>query len=194
MEIFCSNLGKYIEAFGGESLADIYTRLQPQIEAKQPGFHPIGAHINNKSKGLGNIIFGPCQVSFFDSASPSGNRMYVRSLCMILCKAVSDLFPGSRLRIEHTISNGYFCKFSEGVAPDEATAAKIKARMREIVDQHLPFERIERRTVDAVEEFRRHNLTDKLSLFEGYNEVYTTYYKLADTIDSFYGYAAPSTG
>ena len=193
MEIFCTNTGEYVTANGGESLLEIYDRVKDQIHATTPGFNPIGAHVNNKGKSLNYVVYGPRQVEFFDSVSPSGTRVYVRSLCMIMCKAVSDLFPGTHLRIEHPVSQGYFCTLSGEDINDEIIE-KIAERMRQIIAEDIAFERLERLTTDVAEEFRAKGMDDKVSLLEDSDELYTVYYRLGDFIDTFYGDLAPSTG
>ena len=49
-------------------------------------------------------------------------------------------------------------------------------------------------TTDVIEMFRKQGLKDKVRLLEGFNQLYTVYYKLDDIIDSFYGPLVPSTG
>ena len=60
-------------------------------------------------------------------------RMYFRSLSFVLQKAVDDVLPGKRLRIEHAISKGYYCEI-EGLknAIGIETVIAIYERMQEI--------------------------------------------------------------
>lgn len=91
IQIFCENTGAYLNVKGGETLLEIYERIQDKM-----GIKPICAHVNNKTEGLCYPVFMPKKVKFLDRRSPSGQRMYVRSLCMVLAKAVHDLFPAGR--------------------------------------------------------------------------------------------------
>ena len=123
-------------------------------------------------------------------------RAYVRSLCFVLYKASQDVFPGSRLYMEHPISHGYFGNFhkADGSAVTEHDVDMIRARMQQIVDEDMPFHRTEALTEDAIALFRKSGFTDKVKLLETSGQIYTDYYTLGDTVDYYYGPLVPSTG
>ena len=193
MKIFCKNIGEYIEFTGGETLQDIYNRLSNQINIT-----PICARVNNKTEDLNYPIFGPKQVEFLSRDSASGQRVYVRSLCMILYKAIADVLPNVRLRIEHSISKGQYCRLfrdkeKQPMQIDTQLIEKIHNRMKEIVAADMPFIRKEKLTADVIEIFRKQGLNDKVQLLETSHELYTVYYTLDGLADSYYGALAPST-
>ena len=72
------------------------------------------AKVNNKVEGLHFMCFTDKDVEFLDVTSPSGMRTYTRSLFFVLYKAVIDLYPGSRLRIDTPVPNGYYCRLDLG--------------------------------------------------------------------------------
>lgn len=192
MKIYCCNLNEYVEIQGGETLSEIYDRLKDRVPIT-----PICARVNNKTENMGYPVFSPKQVEFLDASSPSGRRVYVHSLCMILYKALSDTFHGMRLRIEHSIANGYYALFmqdGELVEPTSSMLMAIKRRMREIVEADIPFVRHEKLTSDVVKVFEKQGLTDKVKLLKYSQDLYTVYYTLDGLADSFYGNLAPSTG
>ena len=190
LKIFCKNTQEYIDIDGGDTLQQIYETIEKRIP-----FRPICALVNNKVEGLGYPVFGPKMVEYLEPTSSQGSRVYVHSLCMILYKAIEDLFPCKRLRIEHSISGGYYCKIKhdeELLTPENIE--RIKTRMQEIIDQDIKFVRRERLTTDVVEMFRKQGLNDKVRLLESSNDLYTVYYKLDNIVDSYYEPLAPSTG
>lgn len=193
ISIFCNNLNEYVSINGGERLGEIFKRVSDRVKMK-----PICARVNNKTEGLSYPVFSPKQVEFLDQTSPSGDRVYVRSLCMIMYKAVRDIFPNKRLRIEHSVSNGYFVKLIDADGKEgemsEEVVAQIKTRMQEIVEEDLPFKRYEQLTTDVMKLYKEAGLEDKVELLKSSTEIYTVYYKLGDTIDSYYGNLAPSSG
>ena len=192
MKIYCSNINEYVKFQGGETLMEIFERLKERIDIK-----PICARVNNKTENMNYPAFAPKQVEFLDATSPSGRRVYVHSLCMVLYKAVHDTFPGIRLRIEHSISNGYYALFlqdGEILNPAPAMVTAVKRRMREIIDADIPFVRHEKLTVDAVKVFKKQGLDDKVNLLKYSQDLYTVYYTLDGLADSYYGNLAPSTG
>lgn len=190
LKIYCKNIGEYIPINGGETLLELAHRLAPRLN----GLKPICAAVNNKTEPLQYQVFGPKQVEFLDSRTPSGERVYIRSLCMMLYHAVKTELPGVRLRIEHSIAGGYYCRLSPSPADMEAVTMQLKTTMRHTRQRDIPFERKERLTADIIEKFREAHLPDKVELLETTHDLYTTYYRLDDVIDSYYGALAPSTG
>ena len=190
LKIYCKNTQEYIDIDGGDSLQEIYETLSTRLP-----FKPICALVNNKVEALNFKVYAPKMVEYLDSTSSHGSKVYVHSLCMVLYKAIEDLFPGKRLRIEHSIAGGFYCliKHEQDILNDEVIA-QIKKRMREIVDEDIKFVRRERLTTDVIEMFRKQGLADKVRLLSTNNDLYTTYYKLDNIIDSYFGPLAPSTG
>jgi len=162
------------------------------IEMKNP---ILGAMVNNVMEELDFLVFHPISVQFIDITHPDGMRMYVRSLSFVLYKAVNELFPNSHLLIDHAVSKGIYCKVN---VPDyeltQQDAESIKQRMKEIVDENLPFIRIEEETEEVIRKFESHGLTDKINLLKHRGRNFSSYYRLDGHIDAFYGYMVPSTG
>lgn len=187
IQIFCENTGKYMDVKGGETLLDVYNRIKDEISVK-----PICAHVNHKTEGLNYPLFMPKMVNFIDEGNPSGQRMYVRSLCMVLAKVVHDLYPAASLCIEHSIAGGYYATIDRQTA-DAATVAAVKRRMEEIIAADIPFVRSTKLTTDVIKLFRNAGMADKVTLLETAADLYTTYYSLEGFVDSYYGDLVPST-
>lgn len=184
-QIYCENLKRYINVRGGETLLEIYERLADEIDVK-----PICAHVNNKTESLSYSVFKPKKICFIDERTPSGQRVYVRSLSMVLAKAVYDLYPKAQLVIEHSISKGYYCQLK---GCTECDVEKIKQRMQEITAADYAFEYNERLTTDVIPLFEQQGMADKVSLLSSLSDLYTVYYRLDNFVDSFPGCLAPST-
>lgn len=196
LKIYCVNLRRYIDIEGGETLDTVYDRIKGEFPA---GYSPICAHVNNKTEDMCFPVFAPKMVEFMDDRTPSGDRVYVRSLCMLLYKGVNDVMPGRRLRIEHSISRGYYCRLidresGERVRVSDEELEAISDRMRALAEADLPFVRKERLSSDVKEVFRRQGLMNKVLLMDTTRSLYTVFYRLDGLSDSFYGPLAPSTG
>lgn len=190
MKIFCKNIGEYIEFTGGETLAQIFERLKNQINIS-----PICARVNNKTQDMQYPVFAPKMVEFLDATSASGKRVYTRSLCMMLYKAVTECCPaGTQLRIEHSISRGLYCRLIGDVNITIELADQLRNKMDELVKRNIPFERKERLTSDVIKIFEQQGLNDKVQLLKTTHDLYTVYYRLDGVCDSYYGNLAPSTG
>ena len=177
----------------GTSLLDVYQEFADDIKLPYP---VVSAKVNNASQGLKFRLYQNRDVEFLDAREGSGHRVYVRSLCFVLYKATQDLFPGSKLFIEHTISRGYYCNFKKkGYEPlVEGDVERIRERMQEIINLDMPFRRNEATTEEALRVFAERGLTDKVKLLESSGQIYSDYYMLGDTADYYYGPLVPSAG
>ena len=181
LKVFCKNTNEYLKIDGGDSLIELYDTIKGRLGLAGEA---VCVLVNNKVEDLHYPVFSPKHIEFIDIISNAGYRVYTRSLCMVLYKALNDLYPGKRLCIQHSISNF--------LSPE--VIGKLKQRMTEIIEADIPFKRRERLTTDVIEMFRKQGLKDKVRLLETVNQLYTIYYKLDDIIDSFYGPLVPSTG
>lgn len=191
-KVYCTNIESYIHVEGGMSLSEIAASISPELADKS-----ICARVNNKTEDLSFPVFSPKQVEFLDSSSATGQRVYVRSLCMMLYKVLSEEMPHLSLRMEHSISRGYFCRLilDDGsvYVPSDKEVENLQERMKELHRAALPFERKEKRSEDVKRIFERQGLRDKVLLMDTTSELYTTYYRLDGLADSYYGPLAPST-
>ncbi len=177
----------------GTSLLDVYQEFSDDLQMPYP---VVSAKVNNASQGLKFRLFQNRDVEFLDAREGSGRRVYVRSLCFVLYKAVSDLFPDSKLFIEHPLSRGYYCNFKKknGDPLIDEDVNRICQRMKEIVDLDMPFRRTESTTEEAVRVFTERGFFDKVKLLETSGQIYSDYYMLGDTVDYYYGPLVPSAG
>lgn len=192
LKIYCVNTGEYLPIEGGMTLSDIYSRIADRIP-----FTPVCARVNNKAEDLSFPVFTPKQVEYLPVDSPSGHRCYIRSLCMMLYRAVVSRYPGARLVISHSVSRGYYCRLlpADGnpISMDDA-AMQLKEEMRRLAERDLPFERKERLTADVIEIMRGQGLDNKVKLLESLHELYTVYYRLDGVCDTYNGNLVPRTG
>ncbi len=190
VKVFCENNNKQKYYPIGTSLKEIL--YDQQIEGST---RYLVALVNNEPKELNFKVYKPKKVRFVNYSHTAGHRAYVHSMAFVLYKAVNEIFPGATLRIEHPVSNGYFCKIKRlenGLTPE--IIEKIKIRMNEIVKADLPFIRHEEPTEDVIATFEKHNLPDKVKLFQSLGKVFSTYYTLGSSVNHFYGSLVPSTG
>jgi uridine kinase len=215
LQIRCKNNNVTKSFPEGTSLLDVYQEFADEIRLPYP---VVSAKVNNTSEGLKFRLYQNRDVEFLDAREGSGHRVYVRSLSFLLYKATQDVFPGSKLFIEHSLSRGFYCNFKKRIAAGansnssdhpahpgtppnlggekvtDADVAKIKARMQEIVSLDMPFRRTEATTEEAIRVFTERGFQDKVKLLETSGQIYSDYYTLGDTVDYYYGPLVPSAG
>ena len=197
LQIRCKNNNVTKSFPEGASLLDVYQEFADDIKLPYP---VISAKVNNVSQGLKFRLFQNRDVEFLDARAGSGHHVYVRSLSFVLYKATQDLFPGSKLFIEHSLCRGYYCNFKpiastrDGRLLTDEMVERIKARMQEIIDLDMPFRRTEATNEEAIRVFTDRGFSDKVKLLETSGQIYSDYYTLGDTVDYYYGPLVPSAG
>ena len=101
VQVYCKNTKETKRFPEGTSLAQMLS----EFDCKSP-YPIVSAKVNNVSQGLKFKVYQNKDIEFIDVRESSGMRVYCRSLYFLLYKASCDLFPGSKLYIEHPISNG----------------------------------------------------------------------------------------
>ena len=193
LQIRCKNNNVTKSFPEGCSLIDVYQEFQDDIQLPYP---VVSAKVNNASQGLKFRLYQNRDVEFLDAREGSGHRVYVRSLSFVLYKATQDVFPGSKLFIEHSLCRGYYCNFKKKNAEPltDEDVALISQRMQEIINLDMPFRRTEATNEEAIRVFAERGFSDKVKLLETSGQIYSDYYTLGDTVDYYYGPLVPSAG
>ena len=182
LHIRCKNNKKTQEVPIGSTLSDIYEEINLQMP-----YGPVSAKVNNKVEGLHYRVYHNKDVEFLDLLTPSGIRTYTRSLFLVLCKAVHDLYTGSQVVIDIPVSNGYYCNLQLGHEITTEDVDRIRTRMQEIIDTKMPIQRYETTTEEAVKMFTELGDIQKAKLLKSSGSLYCVYYVLDDYKDYYYG-------
>ena len=182
LHIRCKNNKKTQEVPIGSTLSDIYEEINLQMP-----YGPVSAKVNNKVEGLHYRVYHNKDVEFLDLLTPSGIRTYTRSLFLVLCKAVHDLYTGSQVVIDIPVSNGYYCNLQLGHEITTEDVDRIRTRMQEIIDAKMPIQRYETTTEEAVKMFTELGDIQKAKLLKSSGSLYCVYYVLEDYKDYYYG-------
>ena len=188
--IFCKNTQDYHDFPIGTSLTEIYHALGIKLN-----YQVVAARVNYKVEDLNFLVYKPKDVEFIDMSCPSGMRVYVRTLSMIMSLAVKRLYPNAKLLIAHSISKGYFCKFENfGRDLTNDDIQGLKAEMLNIIAEKKKIVAEEKQVKVARSIFaEQHKGDEKLSLFETINTPYMRYFRIDDYVDYYNGVLLPST-
>lgn len=191
IQVYCINTKTSKEFVEGSTLLEILG----EFDFDRP-YPIVSAKVNNVSQGLKFRVYNSRDVEFLDIRQNSAMHVYCRSLCFLLYKASVDLFPGSRLYMEHPISNGFYCRIkkADGQLLDAEDIGRLRLKMRGIVKEDVQFHRHEARIEEAIQMFAELHQMDKVMLLETSGQSYTDYYTLGDVTDYYYGRLLPSTG
>ena len=182
IQIRCKNNKKSQKVEIGSTLFDIFSVFGLQME-----YGPVSCKVNNKVEGLHYRVYNNKDVEFLDMTSPSGSRAYTRTLFFVLCKAVQDLYPAHDVIIDIPVSNGFYVDVRFGRPTTDEDVDKIRQRMQEIIDAKMPIRRYMVPTEEAIALFEEKGDVEKVKLLKTSGSIYTTYYKIGEYVDFYYG-------
>lgn len=136
------------------------------------------------------------KLELIDLSDADGVRVYSRSLCLVLVRAAQELFPNSKVRLEHSLSKGIYgeVEHPDGRRFTEKELQDIETRMRQIITADEPIIKESVPLLEAIETFQQRGQLDKVRLLQ-YKKVEAVWlYHCGDYVDYFYGYTVPSTG
>ena len=183
--------GKTVSYPVGTSLLEIATEFQSQFKA------PIVAvKLNNELHDLHYLPTENGKLAFIDLSSEDGIRVYSRSLCLVLVRAAAEIFPNSKVRLEHSLSKGIY---GEIEFPDQQPFLArdlqlIAGRMRQIIAADEPITKETIPIAAARELFKQNGQQDKVDLLDFKKKPEIHIYHCGEYSDYFYGYLVPSTG
>lgn len=182
VQIRCKNNKKTQKVANGSTLSDIFSSFNLKME-----HGPVSAKVNNKVEGMHYRVYNNKDIEFLDMRTSSGSRAYTRTLFFVLCKAVQDLYPGHDVVIDIPVSNGFYVdvRLERDVTADGVDC--IRKRMQEIVDARMPIRRYMVPTEDAIALFEEKGDVEKVKLLRTSGSLYTTYYKIGEYVDFYYG-------
>ena len=182
IQIRCKNNKKSQKVEIGSTLFDIFSAFGLQME-----YGPVSCKVNNKVEGLHYRVYNNKDVEFLDMTSPSGSRAYTRTLFFVLCKAVQDLYPAHDVIIDIPVSNGFYVDVRFGRPATDEDVDRIRQRMQEIIDAKMPIRRYMVPTEEAIALFEEKGDVEKVKLLKTSGSIYTTYYKIGEYVDFYYG-------
>lgn len=182
LQICCKNNKKTQDVAIGSTLSDVFKQFNLKMS-----YGPICARVNNKVVGMNYQLYHNKDVEFLDMHDASASRNYTRTLFFILCKAVHDLYPGSRVVIDIPVSKGYYINLHIGREVTDEDATRIRERMQQIIDEKIPIERFEVRTEEAIRMFEQKGDEAKVKLLRSVGSLYTVYHRIDDYVDYYYG-------
>lgn len=173
----------------GVSLLDVYQQLSQELNME-----PIAARVNNKTESLNYELYNPKRIEFIEINSASGMRVYVRTLTFLISSAIYELFPEGSFSIEHSVSNGYYCELDLKRECTQKDLDAIKKRVLELIEAGNPIDSVKEETSIVIELFRKRGRKDIVDLLSTFGSLYTTYCKMGEHIDYYYGALAYSSG
>ena len=182
IQIRCKNNKKSQKVEIGSTLFDVFSSFDLKMT-----HGPVSARVNNKVEGMHYRVYNSKDVEFLDMNSASGSRAYTRTLFFVLCKAVQDIYPNTDVVIDIPVSNGFYVDIRLGRPVVDEDVNILLRRMQEIIDSKMPIRRFTVPTEEAIALFQEKGDVEKVKLLRTSGSIYTTYYKIGEYVDYYYG-------
>ena len=182
IQIRCKNNKKTQKVEIGSTLFDVFSLFDLKMT-----HGPVSVRVNNKVEGMHYRVYNSKDVEFLDMTTASGSRAYTRTLFFVLCKAVQDIYPATDVVIDIPVSNGFYVDIRLGRPVVDEDVNIIRCRMQEIIDARMPIRRFTVPTEDAITLFQEKGDVEKVKLLKTSGSIYTTYYKIGEYVDYYYG-------
>ena len=182
IQIRCKNNKKTQKVEIGSTLFDVFSSFDLKMT-----HGPVSARVNNKVEGMHYRVYNSKDVEFLDMNSASGSRAYTRTLFFVLCKAVQDIYPNTDVVIDIPVSNGFYVDIRLGRPVVDEDVNILRRRMQEIIDSKMPIRRFTVPTEEAIALFQEKGDVEKVKLLKTSGSIYTTYYKIGEYVDYYYG-------
>lgn len=182
IQIRCKNNKKSQKVEIGSTLFDVFSAFDLKMT-----HGPVSARVNNKVEGMHYRVYNSKDVEFLDMTSASGSRAYTRTLFFVLCKAVQDIYPNTDVVIDIPVSNGFYVDIRLGRPVVDEDVNILRRRMQEIIDSKMPIRRFTVPTEEAIALFQEKGDVEKVKLLRTSGSIYTTYYKIGEYVDYYYG-------
>lgn len=157
----------------------------------------ILAMVDNKLRELNKQVKNDCEIKFITVSEDSGYKTYVRGLTLVMLRAAYKQIGAENLTkvcVEYAIGPGIYCEIEGRSLLTKELLVQIEAKMRELVERDLPFEKKSIGTDEAIALFEQYRMYDKQKLFKYRRVSKANIYNLDGFEDYFYGYMPPSTG
>lgn len=180
--------GITVEVDEGTSLMDVIDKYY-----KSHNLPIMLGRVNGKYEELNNKIKESGTFEVIHNDNSMGMRTYGRTITFLFIKAALDIFPDSKITMEHSISKGIFGEIHKEEVLSKEDVEKIKSRMQELIDRKIPINKNKFSKQEAIEIFKNYGMIDKVKLLNHMNLENVKLYELDGRYDYFYGYMAVNT-
>ncbi|MCL6477100.1 MAG: nucleoside kinase [Peptococcaceae bacterium] len=151
----------------------------------------VAVKLNNSLEDLKTGIIEDCTLEFVDLECEEGMRIYQNGLILVLTRAAQEVFPESRVIVEHSLANAIYGEIKLKRALKIGDIELIEKRMRSIINGGGGIERIVLTREEAARLFRERGMKDKVDLLDYWHSPQVEVIRCGDCYDYAMGPCVP---
>ncbi len=180
-------------------IIDYKENIPATIESLIPAeykYHFFRAEVDGRLRELAYTVNKPCKIELFPlNGDSEAMLIYRNSLMYLLCKAIHNVHPGLKIKVNHSISRSlYVTPLDPNQAINQNELRQISLELNRIIQADLPIKRHSLTISKAKEYYVKLDMKDKLDILRYRNEEPVHLYECDDYFDYFYSYMVPSSG
>ncbi len=153
----------------------------------------LACKVYNEVKSLDYLLEKDCKLDLIDYSSSDGSRIYIRGLTFLLLKAFEETHPEIKMTVNYSLGHSIYCETQDGTKVSEEIVSEVKDRMKQIVEDDIPFEKRILTIDEAKNLYREKHREDKIGLLDNRMKSYVSMYYCGNTYNYFYGVMPLST-
>lgn len=176
----------------GTPVTEIFELLKPTLRTA-----PMNVVVNHCVRPLHIRLFQDCQLHFIDYTHEQGRRTYVRTLQLVISKAVQELALPNRetITFEHSISNGIYAVWGNpGNKPAPHEVKALNEKVLQIISNNTPIINQRVPLQQAIQTFTQQGRLTTVELLKNRGKCYVNCKVLGNFVDFVFGYTLPRTG
>ncbi len=139
-------------------------------------------------------IRGNGKIEWRDLHSKEGNLAYQRSLIMLMAKAVREIFPAGRVRVQHSLGRGLYCILDAGHAITHRDIEDLEEYMHQLVRERAPIERLAVSRRVAINICENEGRREEAEMLAQLNAEEVLLYRCGNFYDYYFGPMLPDMG
>lgn len=173
----------------GSRLREIADRISPGLAHRA-----LAARVDGREVDLDHELQADAKLELLTPREPESLHIFRHSSAHLLAAAVLDLFPEAKCGVGPPTEEGFFYDFHVPRPFTPEDLERIENRMKELVREDVPYERVEIPREEALRIFREQGQEFKLELVEEKGEESVSCYRVGNFFDFCRGPHVPSTG
>ncbi len=181
--------GKSKEFPHGTTALEVAKSIGPRLAADA-----LVAKLDGRLVDLSYRIEEDTPIQFVTPSSPEGLEVYRHSSAHLLAAAVLELFPDAHPGVGPPTDTGFYYDFYRERPFTEEDLAKLEAKMQELVQADIPYERVHYNKEEGIKLFEKMGEFLKCELIQEKADPVFSAYRTGKFLDFCRGPHIPSTG